>query len=510
MHWLDKIISEITTKSPDGEILIQSGASPSGSYHFGHLREAIISDAVVLELNRLGRKAKHVHFVDDLDALRKIPANIAGDYEQYLGVPLCDVPAPNGGQGSYSEFFVAGLISALKYLGIEVEFIYSHEKYRSGFFVPAIEQVLEDLNDVRKSLETISQRDLGENWTPIQVMEEGKLKNRKFISIDPKSEVISYVDAKGSNQTVSYARGEVKLDWRLDWPARWWLLKVDAEAFGRDHATKGGSYDTGAEISAKVFKNNPPVPIPYDFVNRSGDPKKMSSSRGTGVDINEIIKVLPAEVIRYFMLRFGPEKRLYFDSEGGVVKLIDEFAELVAKTDKTEDEKRLLYLSTRGINDLTVSRVPFSHLVSSYQAALKDETKTLDIISRTEHALVVKDESETIKAELKFIDQWLKLWAPDDVKFDLLESVDPKKFNDTEKQFLSQLADKIASAPMDADGEWFHAAIYSFVDSLGLKPADLFKILYRALIDASSGPRAGWFLSMLPRDWLIKRLRLEV
>jgi lysyl-tRNA synthetase class I len=28
------------------------------------------------------------------------------------------------------------------------------------------------------------------------------------------------------------------------------------------------------------------------------------------------------------------------------------------------------------------------------------------------------------------------------------------------------------------------------------------------LIDKTSGPRAGWFLSILPRDWLVARLQL--
>jgi len=37
----------------------------------------------------------------------------------------------------------------------------------------------------------------------------------------------------------------------------------------------------------------------------------------------------------------------------------------------------------------------------------------------------------------------------------------------------------------------------------------MFEALYRALIGKTSGPRAGWFLSMLPREWLVTRLRLQ-
>ena len=73
MQWLNKIADELIARHPEGEILIESGASPSGTYHLGHMRELMTSDAILLELRRRGRRARHVQFVDDLDALRKVP-----------------------------------------------------------------------------------------------------------------------------------------------------------------------------------------------------------------------------------------------------------------------------------------------------------------------------------------------------------------------------------------------------------------------------------------------------
>ena len=74
---------------------------------------------------------------------------------------------------------------------------------------------------------------------------------------------------------------------------------------------------------------------------------------------------------------------------------------------------------------------------------------------------------------------------------------------------MSNLANVINGAPEDADGAWFHQAIYTFKETSGLAPKELFTVLYRALIGKTSGPRAGWFLSMLPHDWLVQRLRFE-
>ena len=246
MQWLNKIVDEVVTRHPEGEILIESGGSPSGTHHLGHLRELATSDAVLLELRRRGRQARHIYYVDDLDALRKIPVNIPATYEEYLGKPLCDIPAPGDSDKSYADYFLQGLMDAAKALGMEIEFIRSHQKYRAGDFTEAIEKALDNIEPIRAALENISGHKLGDEWSPVQINESGYLKKRRFVSIDKAAKTVSYEDVGGQTQTIDYTKGDVKLDWRIDWPARWWMLKVFVEPFGRDHATKGGSYDTGA------------------------------------------------------------------------------------------------------------------------------------------------------------------------------------------------------------------------------------------------------------------------
>ncbi len=509
MQWLNQIADDLIARYPDGEILIESGGSPSGTHHIGHMREFATADAIMLELRRRGRQASHIYFADDLDAFRKVPIDLPENYSQYLGMPLCDIPSPDGATGkSYADYFLSQLERATASLGIEVEFVRSHAKYRSGYFVPAIERSLERIPQARHALETISGRSLDEHWTPIQILESGRLKNRQFVSLDKEAKTVTYLNVEGTEATARYDIGEVKLDWRLDWPGRWWLLGVNCEPSGRDHMTKGSSYDTGIQIMKDVYEAEAPYAVSYDFINMVGDTKKMSASKGTGLDAEEGSTIMPPEVIRYFILRAAPLKRLYFDPVTGVVQLMDEFAAFAAKTDRTESEEQLLYISTRGIEQKTVSRVPFSLLVASYQAALKDVELTLAIVGRSEYAEVAAADADIIRAELVFIDAWLTKRAPEDVKFELSESCTPDDFTDTQKQFMATLADTIANAPDDADGSWFHNAIYELRDD-STPPKELFTTLYKATIGKTSGPRAGWFLSILPREWLIKRLRLE-
>lgn len=508
MQWLNIIADELIARHPDGDILIESGGSPSGTHHIGHMREFATADAVMLELRRRGHQARHIYYVDDLDALRKIPVDIPADFDQYLGMPLCDVPSPDRVEGkSYADYFLSQLERATAALGIEVEFIRSHIKYRSGFMIPAIERSLQRIPQARLALETISGRQLDEQWTPTQILENGRLKNRAFVSLNTDDKTVTYIAVDGSEQKANYEKGEVKLDWRLDWPGRWWLLGVQCEPSGRDHMTKGSSYDTGVQIMKDVYEAEAPYPIAYDFINMVGDTKKMSASKGTGLDAEEGSSIMPPEVVRYFILRSAPLKRLYFDPVNGVVQLMDEFAAFVSKPNKTESDEQLLYICTRGIDKKTVSQVPFSHLVASYQAALKDVDKTIEIIGRTEYGDVARQEADIIRSELKFIDEWLERRAPEDIKFSLQDTVDAGQFSEIERSFFGALADKISAAPDNADGAWFHNAIYELKDQCGLAPKELFQALYRLTIGKTSGPRAGWFLSMLSRDWLLKRLR---
>jgi lysyl-tRNA synthetase, class I len=176
---------------------------------------------------------------------------------------------------------------------------------------------------------------------------------------------------------------------------------------------------------------------------------------------------------------------------------------------QNELDKQLLFLCTDGLDQPAVSSIPFSHLVISYQAALCDMVKTVEILRRSsEYARIVDEEEAVIITELGYVSRWLEKWAPESLKFRLTDEVNPDEFSPEQKEYLRRLADDIAEAPAGADGNWFHQAIYAYKESGLLPPRELFTTIYRVLISKDSGPRAGWFLSILPRDWLIERLRL--
>lgn len=509
MQWLNTIVDELLARHPEGDIVVSSGVSPSGTYHLGTLREVLTAEVIAEEARRRGRDARHLHIVDDLDVFRKVPANVPVEWEQYLGRPLCDVPAPDGSQRSYADYYLADLFDAIKIMHLKIEIVRAHERYRAGNYIGVIEVALDNVEAIKKILKEVSGRELDDNWSPIQVVEDGVIKNRLYKSIDKAAKTVTYIGQKGDDKKASYADGHVKLSWRADWPARWAMLGVQAEPFGRDHATKGGSYDTGVRIVREIFGAEPPLPVPYHFINRVGETKKMSKSAGNAITAKELLTILPPEIVWFFLLRSSPDKQLFFGEGETLLRLFDDFAVLLAKPDKSADDRQLIELCLHGVDSPTVSNVPFSHLVNTFQASLKDPELTLRTIERSEHADTAVAQADTIQRELAFIDTWLQRWAPDEMKFALTEQIERADFSENEMKLFDLLAGKVSAAPADADGEYFHLALYSLKDEIGMQPKEMFSALYRLLIGKQNGPRAGWFLSILPRDWLIARLKLD-
>ncbi|MDX1765684.1 MAG: lysine--tRNA ligase, partial [Candidatus Saccharimonadales bacterium] len=259
--WLNRAIDHIETAHPEGEVVLESGFGPSGIFHLGHLREILTVDALRWGLEQRGRQAKHILFIDDFDALRKVPVNVDSSFEQYLGMPVYLVPSPDGSNKNYAEHFFSEFFEAIKAQGVETEVLWAHEQYQAGKFTDHITRTLQNNDRVHDIIESVSHRQLKRDWVPIQILSDNnRLDEWSFKSFDSDKQTVSYIDNNGQEGEISYADGRVKLNWRIDWPARWAIWGVQVEPFGRDHATKGGSYDTGKAIIEEIFDTPAPLP----------------------------------------------------------------------------------------------------------------------------------------------------------------------------------------------------------------------------------------------------------
>jgi lysyl-tRNA synthetase class 1 len=517
-YWLDLAVTDIVARYPKGEIVVSSGISPSASYHIGHFREIMTADALTWGLKQAGREAKHIHVVDNFDPLRKRYDFLPESFEQYVGWPIALVPDPfeacRSEHKTYAEHFYREFEGHAKEMGIVPdEVVRSYEElYANGRMAGAIEAAVTKVETIKSIFSELSNRELAADWLPLQLLGPNKsFTELTYKSIDTEAKTIAATDADGNTHKLDYTKGEVKLNWRLDWPARWQVLGVMVEPFSaQEHGAAGSSYDTGVRFSSEIFGYEAPIPgVRYANIHMLGDTKKMSSSKGNLITPGEALQIVPAEVLRYFIVRSRPERTLYWDAGQGLFNLIREFAttkEIVEDGGAAEYADAYRYAVASG-QTKTISSVPFDHLVQVYQAARGDDKRALEMIARTGFEAYAKNQADEIRAEFKFVANWLANYAPDSLKFELQDTLPKVELSEAQRGFLANLA-----AAVDAyehDGQAMHEAIYAAKDEVELKPAEAFQALYRVLLNKDYGPKAGWFLASLDRSWLAARLRLE-
>jgi lysyl-tRNA synthetase class 1 len=100
---------------------------------------------------------------------------------------------------------------------------------------------------------------------------------------------------------------------------------------------------------------------------------------------------------------------------------------------------------------------------------------------------------------------WLDNFAPDMVKFEVKKKI--PKFNLTKEQnkFLSSFIEKISSIKWEAED--IHNAVYSISENDKIPIKIAFQAIYQIILGQEKGPRAGYFLSNLDKDFVLKRVK---
>lgn len=511
-YWLDSVLDQVQART-SGRVLVCSGITPSGPYHVGHGREILTAEAIRRGLEARGQEAHHIHNVDDFDALRKRYPYLPESYEQEAGKPVYLVPAPDGISKSYAEQYFSEYAAAADKLGIPMEIWRSHQEYQKGAFADVIHTALQRRDDIARILAEISGREVDAAWQPVQILDAqtSSLRTAEFLSYDQSAQLVHYRAEDGTELIADPKRGQVKLDWRVDWPARWHMLGVVVEGFGKEHATKGGSYDTGAAIQREIFGTEPPIPVPFNPINLKGDTQKMSSSLGNLVSIGDALEIIPPDVLRYFVFKSLPQKVLEFDPGLGMYNLVDEYAatETAVQAGEPTDFEAAWKVSALDPAHATVSTVPFSHLVTVYQTARREARAALALLKQT-HPQAVENQSQILEREFGYIGKWLdSKYAPESVKFfvqETLSSLD-LDMNSSQLNYLTALQTRLESGAWD--GESIQAAIFETAKAQELPPRDAFTLLYELFIHKTAGPKLGPFLASLEPDFVLARLKQE-
>ncbi len=501
-HWADKTVDALLAERGSGPFLIASGISPSGRIHVGNLREVLTADIINRVLKERGVETRFVFIADDYDALRKVyPFLDYETYARYVGCPLSEIPSPSGEDISYADYFLRPFASSLKELKIEAEIIRASELYTSGMFEEQCVKAILNKDTIAEILTRVTGKEIEADWSPFipKCTACNSMTTTVLTGFDPSTREISYrCSACNSDETVALV-GNGKLTWRVDWPARWAALKVDIEPFGKDHGGKGGSYDTGKEISEAIFGWQPPYPVVYEWIRLKGL-GDMSSSKGNVVAIEDVLEVVPPDVLRYFITRPAPKASLALDVVTQLLNLVDEVDDDTTK----QRDARAIELSQAG--GFVPIGIPFNHLINVYQVAQGDLEKVKEILTRTGYHW---GSDEGLAERCRYAARWLERYAPDEYVFQVTEQLplSVQELPADQLAALGLLGDRLANAEAAADGNAIHNIIYEVANETGVGMGTLCKALYRVLIGKERGPRAGWFAAMLGIEFVSRRLK---
>lgn len=521
MHWSVQIAQRIIAARPDKEEYVcAAGISPSGSVHIGNFRDVATSYFVVRALRSMGKKAKLLFSWDEFDRMRKVPANVAAvpgneDMEQFIGCPYIDVrnPFPDSPYENYAKHFEAEFAASIKEFGIDMDYRYQAEMYRSGKYVKYILLALEKRGEIFDILDSHRTQDAkpGEREAYYPVSIYCPECHRDSTTIDSLSEdchVATYHCACGHHGTFDFTRDfNCKLSWKVDWPMRWLYEGVDFEPGGRDHSSPNGSYDTSKDIAKAIFGYEAPIFQGYDFIGLKGATSKMSGSTGLNLTPATLLKLYQPEIILWLYSKFEPLKAFDFCFDNGILRQYSEFDKMLeAVQNGTADEYTRDVMANTVIEGRSVIPVSMSNLVQ-FGSVVNFNPDMLE---------VVFEKIGTPYKYAEFADRfdraryWLEMCSPESVNrlrklrnWEVYESLDEQlrreitilfDYLNTQQYDLNELNVKLYAIPKEVFGQDLDEK------TLKERQADFFKTVYRLLIDKERGPRLYLFLYAIEKE----------
>jgi lysyl-tRNA synthetase, class I len=523
VYWADELAARVS-----GPQVVNDSKTPSGTIHVGSLRGPVIVDVIARALRAAGLPTKLLYGIDDLDAMDAAALLTPDAVERSMGMPLAHVPDPmDDAHPSYARHFAQAFIDTFAGLGIHPDrYYWMSEVYGAGEMDRYVRTALDRAAVVREIYARVANVNHPEDWHPLQVICErcGKIGTTivtawdgKRVSYECRPDLVRWATGCGNAGRVAPFGGRAKLPFNVDWAAKWSLFGVTIEPCGKDLATAGGARERAEAIAREVFEREPPLRVDYEFLNVGG--RKMSTSRGKGAAAHEIAEVVPPEQLRLLFVRPRPNQAIDFDPDGtdAIPRLFDESDRISAavagrevKGELPAHPQQLFAASQVDPNaDLAATaaayRPPFAHLALLLQVPGVDVRAKVEAEKGTP---LSERELAILEERMAAARRWLEAYAPERARLAVQRDGLPAAARDldpAQRALLAHLAETLASAPWD--GEALQAAIFDAARVSNLPPGRAFAALYAAFLGQSSGPRAGWLLGSLERDFVVERLR---
>ena len=486
-----RILKRFEKKLPEkGYVLFETGYGPSGLPHIGTFGEVARTTMIMRAFQELSDiPTRLVCFSDDLDGMRKVPGNVPNPERltAHLQRPLTSVPDPFEEYESFGHHNNAMLRRFLDTFGFEYDFISATEFYQSGQFDQILLRAVGKYDDIMKVMLASLREERQKTYSiflPIHP-ETGRVLYVPMKSVDAKNGTITFDTEEGEEMTLPVTGGNVKLQWKPDFGARWAALGVDFEMYGKDHSTNTPIYDK----ICRILGQPAPEHFSYElFLDENG--QKISKTSGNGVSIDEWLTYASTESLSYFMyLKPKTAKRMHFDV---IPKAVDEYHQQLRAYEGQDDKARLnnpVWHIHGG--DVPVSKmvVPFSMLLNlASVSGAEDKDQLWGFIKR-----YAPEASAETHADLDAAAGFAVRYYNDFVK--------PAKVyrapTDLEREALIALRDGLKAWDQGLDGDALQSLVFACGRERFDPMRDWFKALYEVLLGASQGPRFGGFIALL-------------
>ncbi len=473
-----------------GYALFETGYGPSGLPHIGTFGEIVRTNYVRHAFEHLtGMKTKLFAFSDDRDGLRKVPDNIPNRemIGKYLEMPLTSIPDPFGCHNSFGEHNNEKLKYFLDSFGFNYELQSSTKWYNSGEFNKILLKVLENHKEILSVILTSLREERAATYSPFLPIspKTGKVLQVNIEEYRINDGTIVFKDEDNNLTEIPVTDGHCKLQWKVDWAARWTFFDVDYEMAGKDLIDS-------VKLSSKICRilgGTPPEGFNYELF-LDGEGKKISKSKGNGLSIEEWLRYAPQESLANFMFASPKSaKRLYFDV---IPRQVDDYT-LNLRNFETQTENKKVDNPVWHIHN---GNPPKAETEISYSLLLN---------------LVSACNSEDKNILWGFIQKYLKNASPKTMPFldKLVEHainyyqdfIKPnKKYSipsEMERKALQELYNTLKNMSIDSKPEEIQSVVfevgkhYEFPD---LKA--WFISLYKTLLGQNEGPRMGTFIAL--------------
>jgi len=473
-----------------GHVLFETGYGPSGLPHIGTFGEVLRTTMVRRAFEAISDiPTKLICFSDDLDGLRKVPGNVPQQemLAEHLQKPLTSVPDPFGTHASFGDHNNAMLQRFLDTFGFDYEFYSAKEFYGSGRFDDILRRCAERYDDLMKIMLKSLREERQQTYSiflPIHP-ETGRVLYVPMKHVDAREATVTFDDEDGREWTLPVTGGNVKLQWKPDFGARWAALGVDFEMYGKEHATNEKIYDG----ICRALGQRPPEHFTYElFLDDQG--QKISKSSGNGISIDEWLSYASTESLSYFMYQKPKTaKRLFFDV---IPRAVDEYHQQLRAYAGQDAKAR----AANPVHHIHNGDVPESNLVVPFAMLLnlaavshaQDKDKLWGFMQR-----YAPDASPESHPDLDKAAGFAVAYYNDFVK----PTVQFRAPDDRERAALQDLRDRLRAWDGGLDPEELQSMVFAVGKAHEFEPLrDWFKALYEVLLGASQGPRFGGFIAL--------------